>query len=48
MLVGKMKEKYETPRVTEYGNFEDITKQGTGKGSVPEDEAGRMPPGQDR
>lgn len=38
-------EQYESPSVTEYGKFEDITKQ-SGKGSVPEDGSSRQPPGQ--
>lgn len=38
---------YETPRVTEYGKFEEITKQqANGKGSSPEDGASKQPPGQ--
>lgn len=48
MSVGEMTEttkQYETPRVTEYGKFEEITKQ-QGKGSTPEDGASRQPPGQ--
>lgn len=36
---------YETPRVTEYGKFEKITKQ-SGKGSTPEDGSSKQPPGQ--
>lgn len=36
---------YEPPRLTEYGDFEEITKQGA-KGSRPEDGASKQPPGQ--
>ena len=45
-----MKDKYETPRVTKYGDFEDITKQGEGeaegKGSADFDANARLPEGQ--
>lgn len=36
---------YETPSVTAYGRFEELTKQ-EGKGSTPEDGASKQPPGQ--
>ena len=34
-------QQYESPRVTEYGGFEQITEQGQGKGSVGTDEASK-------
>lgn len=36
--------RYEKPRVTEYGGFEEITEGGQGKGSVGGDEASKYKP----